>query len=380
MNQYSPIPLLVPKLPDLKALSPYLERIDLSKQYSNFGPLVKSLEGRLEKMFQDHTTHTMHVTTISSATSGLELALYALGLAKGSRVLVPALTFVATLTAVIRAGFLPVVTDIDYDSWLLTPEIADAAIKKSGAKAALVVATFGQPQDTLGWSEFQKKMGVRIIVDAAGAFGSQWVNASDVPVVYSMHATKSLAAGEGGFVVSGDMQFNRLIAQLSNFGIVMNLDEGQPIGYLSHVGTNAKLSEYHAAVAHASLDGWTHAAKGRSAMYSQYRQKLIDACGSALIWQSGISLPAPNTLSVRLGSVKARESVEKLCSERRISTRRWYQPLLHHHSSRIKPMEILSCPVAESVAADLIGLPFSIFLLHDHLERIITAVKDGITN
>src|SRR5690606_34523177 len=124
MSETTPIPLLVPKLPDYAALKPYIEQIDASRHYSNFGPLIQSLEKRLAELFQRQTAHPMHVTTVSSATTGLELVLSSLGLPKGSRVLVPALTFVATLTAVIRANLVPVITDIDPDSWLLTPEIA----------------------------------------------------------------------------------------------------------------------------------------------------------------------------------------------------------------------------------------------------------------
>ncbi|PPC81868.1 MAG: aminotransferase DegT [Methylotenera sp.] len=373
-----PIPLLIPDIPNQAAIQPYLLQIDANRHYSNFGPLVKSLETRLTASFQQHAANPIHVTTVSSATLGLELTLSALNLPKGSRILVPALTFVATLTAIIRTGHIPVISDIDEDSWLLTPEIAQTVLKEKKIQAAIAVATFGHPQDTLSWSKFQKASGVKVIIDAASAFGSQWATATDIPIVFSMHATKSLTAGEGGFVVSGNAKLNNLIRQLSNFGINLDTHSGHPIGYISHIGTNAKLSEYHAAVAHASLDTWEYVAKKRTEMFHQYQHKLKELCGNAVILQSGQPTSAPTTLSIRVGSSQVRNAIEAICAQRNIATRRWYQPLLHHHSARIKPMEVFSCTFAERIATDMLGLPFSTFLGDEDLNRIATAVKDGL--
>jgi len=374
------IPLLLPQVPDREALWPYLGRIDEKRHYSNFGPLVKELESRLAERFQAHSSHTLQVVTTSSATLGLELALSSLDLPKGSHILVPALTFVATLTAVIRAGHIPVVTDIDPASWLLTPDIAKNVIKESNAKAALVVATFGQPQDTVAWSEFQKSTGIRIVIDAAGAFGSQWVTASDIPVVFSMHATKSLVAGEGGFVVCGDGKTTALIAQLSNFGINLNPDANLPVGQLSYAGSNAKLSEFHAAVGLASLDSWDAQAEKRQTIYAHYRQTLDDACNNAITWQSGDILAAPNTLSIRVGSSAKREYLERICAEKGIGTRRWYQPLLHQHAKKIGPVIHLDTTEADKIATDLIGLPFSVFITTEQIQQIADIVNKVVSN
>jgi dTDP-4-amino-4,6-dideoxygalactose transaminase len=374
---YQPIPLLIPDIPNQTDIQPYLMQIDANRHYSNFGPLVKSLETRLAASFQQHASTPVYITTVSSATLGLELTLSALNLPKGSRILVPALTFVATLTAILRSGHIPVISDIDEDSWLLTPDIAETALKEKNIKAVITVATFGHAQDTVSWSDFQKLTGIKVIIDAAGAFGNQLVMAPDIPVVYSMHATKSLAAGEGGFVVSGNAELNNLIRQLSNFGINLDTQSVNPVGYVSHIGTNAKLSEYHAAVAHACLDTWESVSVKRTMIYHQYQSNLKEICGSAVIWQSGKLSFAPTTLSIRVGSSQVRDAIEAICVKRNIATRRWYQPLLHQHSANIKPMEVFSCTVAERVASDMLGLPFSTFLSNGDLNRIATAVKDG---
>lgn len=370
------IPLLVPLLPEREALWPYLGRIDQARHYSNFGPLVKELESRLAQRFQAHTALNMHVVTVSSATLGIELALATLDLPPGSPVLVPALTFVATLTAVIRAGHTPVVADIDLNSWLLTPELVEAAIQQTGAKAAVVVATFGQAHDSKAWGDFQQKTGVRIVIDAAAAFGSQWLDTADVPVVFSMHATKSLAAGEGGFVVCGNRHTTELVMEMSNFGINLHPEKSLPVGYLSSAGTNAKLSEYHAAVALASLDDWDAATAVRHALYVRYRQQLDHACQHALTWQQ--ATPAsPMTLSVRVGSKQRRDQLEQYCAQHGIATRRWYQPLLHQHAAKVGPIISMTTPNANTIAADLIGLPFFAMMSDAQINEVAHALQQA---
>lgn len=373
------VPLLIPSVPDRSALWPYLERIDAARHYTNFGPLVKELEARLLQRFASHTGIPLHITTVSNATLGIELALKALNLPAGSLILVPALTFVATITAIISAGHVPVVTDIDQNNWLLTPEIAAAAVKASGARAAVVVSTFGHPQNTRDWSAFQKQSGIRIVIDAAAAFGSQWLDADDIPVVFSMHATKSLPAGEGGFIVSGDASINALVCQMSNFGINLDPHAGVPVGYLSSAGTNAKLSEFHAAVGLASLDNWDRQALLRQHLYQRYRTRLEQSCGPELRWQTGPAPSAPTTFCIRLGSETRRAHLEMLCRAQGIATRRWYQPLLHRHAPEIGKIVVLPPPHAEAVAADLVGLPFFIDMSDAQIEAVVAAVQRSVS-
>lgn len=368
------VPIMLPTVPDRAALWPYLGRIDAARHYTNFGPLNRELETRLETLFQSHTAHHLHVKTVSSATQGIELVLSSLGLPPGSPVLVPALTFVATLTAVVRAGLVPVVVDIDPDSWLLTPAIAAAAVAATGARAVLAVATFGLAQDTRAWSVFQKISGVKVVIDAAGAFGTQWIDAPDIPVVFSMHATKSLTAGEGGLVVSGKKATTARVTQLSNFGINLEPNSMLPVGYLSSCGTNAKLSEFHAAVALASLDSWDGLASARHRLYLRNRALLDSVTGGALTWQAGPPPDAPTLFCVRTGSGARRDALEAACVKHGIATRRWYQPLLHQHAPNLGTVIRLPVPVAERIADDLIGLPFFV----DMSEAQITLLAETV--
>ena len=117
-----------------------------------------------------------------------------------ARVLIPAITFVATAAAVVRAGYEPVLSDVDERTWLLTPEIARRAIAKIPVDAVMPVSTYGCLQDTGAWDDFSRATGVPVVIDAAGAFGNQQAGERST-LVFSLHATKVLSGAEGGFEI-----------------------------------------------------------------------------------------------------------------------------------------------------------------------------------
>lgn len=376
----APVPLLIPDLPAPKALMPYLQRMHVAQLYSNFGPLVREMEARLLDRFAGQTRRPLAISSVANATLGLELVLTALNLPPHSRVLLPSLTFVASATAVLRAGHVPVLSDVDAVSWLLTPDIARRALRELRVDAVMPVTAFGAPHAMAAWSVFEQETGIPVVVDAAAAFGSQWLDAPTGTAVFSMHATKSLPAGEGGFVVSTDSALVARVRQLSNFGI--NLDPGAatPVGRLASIGTNAKMSEYHAAVGLASLDVWDERALVRRQLYAKLKAALDLACGPGqLRWQqTDGAVNGPTLLCVRLPNSTRRASLEQICDQRRIGLRRWYQPLLGK-MLEIHPDSLsLPTPHAAEIASDLCGLPFFPGMTDLHVETIVDAAGKAL--
>ena len=217
------IPLLVPSMPTAQELLPWLEKIDHNRWYTNYGPLNAQFERELARIIP--CAGELALTTVSNCTVGLELALTELGLAPGARVLIPAITFVATGTSVLRAGFVPVLADVDPDTWLMTPDIARRALAQGPLDAVMPVSTFGLAQDVAARDEFSDQTGLPVVIDAAGAMGNQGVGRRTT-VVFSLHATKSLGCGEGGVVASRDAGLIGRIRRATNFGI----DLESPIG------------------------------------------------------------------------------------------------------------------------------------------------------
>lgn len=266
--------VLVPDVPTADEILPYLRRIDENKWYTNTGPLVQELETRLGGV------------TVSSATLGLELA--AQCVFRSRRVRVPAFTFAASVTALIRAGFEPVLCDVGEDWSLVDPD-----------EQSLNVCPFGAPVNGGG------------LIDAASAWGNQKHGVR----VFSLHATKSLPAGEGG-LVCGPPELLERIRKLANFGLDPTAFAH---GIVTDPGTNAKLSEYHAAVALASLE---RSPWWRVELDAAYQERLSD-----LRLQ-----PRPagvyTTFPIRVWNA---DRVAADMASRGIETRRWYTPTMDRH-------------------------------------------------
>ncbi|WCM92729.1 DegT/DnrJ/EryC1/StrS family aminotransferase [Acidovorax sp. NCPPB 2350] len=370
-----PIPLLVPDVPGPEALAPYLERMHAARYYSNYGPLVRELEERFAASFG---VPAAQVTTVASATLGLELVLQALGLRPGSRVLMPTFTFAATATAVLRAGHVPVLADVDAGSWLLTPEIARAACAAERIDAVLPVATLGMPHDMSGWQRFEEETGLPVVIDAAAGYGSQWLRGAGGTLVFSLHATKSLPAGEGGFVISTRPDLAAEVRKLSNFGINLDPAAHMPIGALAAAGTNAKMSEFHAAVALASLQIWEQGAQERRRQHQEMQDMLDRAARGRLAWQSpgpAGGIMAPTLLCTRVPDAAARDRLEALCAQEHIATRRWYQPLIHRMEALLPRCVVLHTPRADALANTLIGLPFFPHMNHAQMHRLTSVME-----
>jgi dTDP-4-amino-4,6-dideoxygalactose transaminase len=361
------IPLLVAQLPDTDALIPYLRQIDSHRWYTNFGPLVLQLEQRFAASFAPASLAPTAITA-SNGTAGLELALCALELMQGARVLLPALTFVATATSVIRAGYRPLIGDVDADTWLLTPETARAYAARHRVDAVMPVATFGNPQDVEAWDKFVEDTGIPVIIDAAGAFGNQRVGRR-CHVVFSLHATKALAAGEGGMVVSYDQQLTSLVRRLSNFGI--DLERGSQVFV---AGENGKLSEYHAAVAHAALDQWPVVVERRRAVQARYQHILQQHCPALRMQRRAENGIYPILVGLLPPGYRARELQPALLA-RGIETRQWYCPTLDRHPA-FASFAVGPLPVAHELAERLIGLPFFVDIDEEQMQRVAQAMAE----
>lgn len=321
------IRLLTPSVPTITEARSYLDRIDENKHYTNQGPLVRELEKRLEEKY------CAYVVTVANCTLGLELA-YTYRMLAGFRTIeLPSLTFPATWLAANRSGLTITPIDVDPHTWI-----------------APGVAGFGVPSYSS-------------IVDAAGAFGEQ-----DVPkgmtAVFSLHATKTLGCGEGGYIVTHDRWEADAMRQMANFGI----DE-------SHVsvgpGTNAKMSEYHAAIALTALDRWDR--EPFLQLYDWYDQYLPD-CVVKQKRPRGVYSLLPVKLPVNAEAAKnAMPDIE---------TRRWYCPQMTKHpmfvddrSRKDRRKQPVSLPVTDDLEQHLLGLPYHLHLKEADVSRICETLE-----
>lgn len=349
-----------PVLPSVDDLLPYLRQIDANRQYTNFGPLQTKLLGRLLSFQSTLENSAVSGLLTSSATQGLELAISALNLPQGSKVLVPALTFVATATAVQRCGHIPVVADVDAESWLLTPESINFDLTQTGIKAVIPVSTFGVPQDANHWSNWSHQNQIPVIIDAASSFGAQ-KTATGITVVFSLHATKVLSTGEGGLIATRDKSLADRLLAMTNFGIGFNQ---------STKGTNAKLSEYHAAIGLAHLDLWPSQIKKRNTLLAIYKDCLSKGDARPVRLQKDDGLFAPSVFNIRTENATVRNQLEVSLERQGIQTRRWYLPLLQSQSILKDIEKVTLTPISDELSETLIGLPFFIDMTQEQVSQI----------
>ena len=351
------IPLLIPDMPQTDELIGLLREIDQRRWYTNFGPLAKRFEAQLAGGFAG-----ADVVSLANCTLALELLLAARSLPPASTILVPAFTFVATGTAIRRAGHRLLVADVDPHSWTLTPEIARAAAAAQRVDCVIAVTALGCPVDAAQWDAFSEQTGIPVIVDAAGAFGNQGAG-NRIAVAFSLHATKTMGMGEGGFAVSGDAEWIERVRCLSNFGI-------DPGDFKVHqAGTNAKLSEYHAAVGLAALARWPERAQLRRARASEYQRRLLAACSGLELQQrppegayaAFCALLPPGADPSLVAGRLAAEGIE---------TRRWYWPPLHLHPAFADAGAAGKLDATMTISKRLLGLPFHLELDPQGMDRV----------
>ena len=363
------IQCLVPDLPEPRDVMPYLEEMHAARWYSNFGPLNSRFETAMKSFINEGASGPdVDVVTFTSATTALEAALRTIGLREGARVLIPTLTFPATATAVINAGFTPVLSDVDADSWELLPHHARMMMESQTIDAVMPVSTYGKPIPTADWDRFMQETGVPVIADTAAALGQQPAG-EHIHLAFSLHATKPFSIGEGGLLVTPDGDLAKRARSWSNFGF------SGPGGVISQIGTNAKLGEYYAATGLAQIERWSQIKARRQAVLDAYREALAPL-DNRIKWQSSEEPFIPATFVIH-ASGQAQHIASAMMGAG-IHTRFWYLPPLYEHPALegiAAGIDVKTAfPVTEELKHSLIGLPFHSFLSRRDVENITTTL------
>ncbi|PWE00345.1 DegT/DnrJ/EryC1/StrS family aminotransferase [Marinilabilia rubra] len=222
----------------------------LDSGYLTEGPVTRQFESAVAGY-----TGAGHAVAFTSCTTGLETALRVLGVGPGDEVIVPDFTYPATAGAVQIVGATPVIVDVDPDTMLMTPELAEEAISAS-TKVIIPVSLFGLPFDHDGFTELKKKYEVWILEDAACALGSVYKGKrtgtlADISV-FSFHPRKFITTGEGGMVTTDNGKWAEAMNRYKHFGMGKPGDRGELV-FLTP-GTNYKMSNVQAAIGLAQME------------------------------------------------------------------------------------------------------------------------------
>ena len=194
-----------------------------------------------------------HCVCVTNGTQAIEAALKALGIGRGDEVLVPALTFVASATAIALVNATPVFVDVDPETYAISVDAMEAAITPK-TRAAVVVHVGGYPPDMDRVLELAKKHDLKIVEDSAHAHGTQWrgkgVGTLGDFGTFSFQMGKALTAGEGGAIITGDDTLAELAYSYHHIGRV----PGRPFYEFHRLASNLRMTEWQGAILRCQLE------------------------------------------------------------------------------------------------------------------------------
>jgi dTDP-4-amino-4,6-dideoxygalactose transaminase len=368
------IPVLRPQLPKAQALLPYLERIDASRIYSNWGPLVSEFSQRLAQRFAVPASGVVCASSGMAALMGAILA--NAGFARPGRdlAIVPDYTFTATALAVQMCGYRVVLASCHHDTWIFEAgELLARPDRLAGVGLVVPVAPFGRPVAQLPWQEFQSRTGVPVVIDAAACFESftppQHPSLGALPVALSFHATKSFGVGEGGCVVTTDERLAAAVLRALNFGFHGSRDS-------TGISLNGKMPEYTAAVGLAELDGWDAKCERAGRVLQAYREA-FRAHGLESRLRCSPDISSSYVLLQCDTTLQAESVVETLAGDN-IETRFWYGLGLGRQPCFQQAPRLDLHGKAAIEAGTVPGLPTAVDLAESNVKRVVASVASAL--
>lgn len=365
-----PIYVTQPFLPPLEEFTIYLEQIWKSKILTNDGPFHQQLEKALcEYLGVDH------VALFNNGTIALITALKALGI-KGEVITTP-YSFVATANSLVWNGIKPVFVDIDPNTLNLDPSKIEAAIT-SNTTAIMPVHCYGNPCDVEAIQEIADRHNLKVIYDAAHAFGVQChcgsiLNHGDLSVL-SFHATKVFNTFEGGAIICKDAATKLQIDQLKNFGFFNETSVILP-------GINGKMNEVSAAFGILQLKYIDNAIAARKKIDAIYRNLLKNVNGIRCLSESRAEAHNYSyfPILIDVNYSLSRDDLHQKLRNANIYARRYFYPLISNFPiyQRFPSSSLDNLPFANAAANQVLCLPIYPGISESDIEIVVSVLNQG---
>ena len=349
-------------LPNKEKYQKYVNEIFENGWVTNNGPMVKKLERKLAEYLG-----VKNVVLVSNGTAALEIAYRTLDL-KGFAITTP-FSFVATTSSLVTNNILPIFADIDEKTLNLNPTNIEKLIT-SNTSAIVPAHVFGNACEVEEIEKIAKKHNLKVIYDAAHAFDVKYkdksvLNYGDISTL-SFHATKLFHTIEGGALIINDDKLVQKARYLINFGI-----ENQES--IPHLGTNAKMNEFEAAMGLCVLDDIEKIKKSRKEVIECYKKGL-----KGLVQFQEQNQNATENYSYFPVIFKDEAEllrVQKALNDKQIFPRRYFYPSLDT-LEYIEPKQ--ECKKSRDVSKRILCLPTFVELTQDEQNIIIKILKDNI--
>ena len=347
-------------MPDFEEYCNEIKELWESRWLTNMGVKHKQLEADLKEYL-----NTPNITLYTNGHLALEGILSVMNFPKGSEVITTPFTFVSTTNSIARSGLVPVFCDINDVDYTVDVTKIEALITDKTV-AIMPVHVYGNLCDVKAIDEIAKKHNLKVIYDAAHAFGVTYngencANFGDASM-FSFHATKVFNTVEGGAVCYADDSLVQPLNDMKSFGLFG--EEGR------YIGTNAKMSEFHAAMGICNLRHIEGEIAKRKTAVERYRERLSGVEGIKLTpEQDGVKSNYAYFPVVFDGYKYDRDQVFELLKKDDIIARKYFYPLTNSFEC-YKDYDKGETPVAEYIANRVLTLPLFADLTVEDVDRI----------
>jgi len=381
--------------------------LDLKRQY---GPIHQELLEALDRVLQaqqfilgepvaafEHAAAAQlgvaHAVGCSSGTDALWLALAVVGIGPGDAVVTTPFSFFASVSAILRAGATPVLADIDPVSFNLDASAVEAVLnapQPTPIAAILPVHLYGQCADWTAFARLGQEYGLKLIEDAAQAWGAAWSNPAGKAVAagalgdiaaFSFYPTKNLsAAGEAGMVTTNSGELADRVKMLRQHGMKRRYHHDE-------IGWNARMDGFQGAILAVKLkyiEGWNDARRTVAEKY----HALFTAAGLAepgLYPDHGVILPQEVRSTRRVWHqyvirTNRRDQLHDFLAARKIGSEIYY-PVPLHLQKALKHLGYTegSFPEAERAAREVLALPIFPELREDEQQTVVSAIAEFLS-
>ena len=361
------VPFLRPELPPIEAIEEYFAASRDAGRYSNGGPCHQLLAARSSRLLGARP-----VVPVSSGSTALIAGLVAVaGAPRGRRteVLLPSFTFAACAASAVIAGFQPVFCDVDEAGWHLCPDGLERALRARRGRVAAILAcsACGTPvpgEQARAWRRLADDAGVPLVVDSAAGLGACADDAGADAEVFSLHATKPLAVGEGGLVALRVEETAGRVRLFVNHGLDAD-------GRAVMVGLNGKLDEWHSATALAGLDRLEATLATRRTLAARMRVALADYNVS---FQRDAEQSGTQFVPVTTSSYAARAAVLAVGQRSGVELRTYFSPPLHRMPAYSHCERAGDLAVSDRLAETIVSLPMANDMIEEEFARIVDCV------
>jgi perosamine synthetase len=337
---------------------------------STVGPLI----GEFETLFADYLGAKKAVS-VQSGTAALHVALHELGIGPGDEVIVPALTFIASVNPVMYVGATPVIVDVDRETWTLDPQRVEEVITEK-TRAIIPVHLFGNPCDMDAIMGIARKHGLSVIEDATESLGANFRGRQSGTIgdygCFSFNGNKTITTGGGGMVVGNDED------RLSHIRFLVNQARDESPDYFHpEIGFNYRMTNIEAALGLAQMERLDAFLQLRKVFFDHYsaglgtlkefRLQAEYGPGYSSRWLTCATVAEGTDLSSLMASLRGRG----------IQTRRVFKPINEQpFYTRFVRQE---CPVAREIHERGICLPSSTLNDVADIVRVCTSIKELLT-